>query len=193
MARRERCNRHRIIALADLSPFPRESRLRAARWRTRIARCALVVSCPLGRLGILGNGLSNRGGRNPIALAGGVDLRPYDTVGRVNTAGDVNNCDLGNRDPYGFGRGCNRRHKGRCIGQSRQPHCQRGNDAAADETCECGERDVLDTRAALRPEQAIIDHSPLRSSENLICGENFTELALRVSIASMQIRMTRFN
>jgi hypothetical protein len=147
----------------------------------------------LGRLGILGNGLSNRGGRNPIALAAGVDLRPYDTVGRVNTAGDVNDCDLGNRDPYGFGRGCNGCHKGRCIGQSRQPHCQRSNDAAADKTSKCGEREVLDARAALRPEQTVVDHSPLRSSENLIGGENLAELALRVSIAGVQIRMTRFD
>src|SRR5437867_3378503 len=83
LAGRERRDRHRIIALADLSPFPRESRLRAPRRRTRIVGRPLVVGRswvvggPLGRLGILGNGLSNRDSGNSIALAAAVDLRPY--------------------------------------------------------------------------------------------------------------------
>ena len=146
----------------------------------------------MGRLGILGNGLSNRDARDPIALTAAIDLRPCHTVGDLNDC-DIGDCDIGDRDPHGFGRGRNGCHQAGCIGQSRQPHRQCGNDAAADETSECGERDVLDARAALRPEQAVIDQPPLRPSENLICGENLTELALRVSIAGMQIRMTRLD
>src|SRR5262249_1384268 len=99
MAGRECRNRHRVIALPDLSPFPRESRFRTARWRARLA------GCTLGWLGILNNGLSNRGGPNSIALAPAVDLRPYDR------GGDFNDCDISDYDLHALRRGRNRCHQ----------------------------------------------------------------------------------
>src|SRR5262249_55279899 len=75
----------------------------------------------------------------------------------------------------------------------RQPQHQRGDRRAAHEARKGGEPDALIAQTALRSEMAVVDLTLLRPSQNVIGSENLPELALRGSIACMQIGMACFD